>query len=446
MNQSLPIPRSQSTLPGKDSWQPFTAVAQALFWPDRKLASMWLITIGLLVIGLISQAGLPLFLGFFGLLGVHLSIPIQINHLTSRKSWLLLPGFKTLVMLLLAGLLLLWMLAIIILNLQWSEPNWILLPYTALAFSLIILPAIYVRHLWPLLAQLIFLVAIMTREEIAIWLKLHGTSFWFGAVLTGCTFMMWILMVYRWLHPAQQFRDQTERTSLFALYGIEIQWLMRLTRRPASLAGTQLLGDGDSWQASLVRASWATWMTPAVFVLIDLLFSKPDKPSDLWSEQFFMVLLTLCPLFTLAVQQQKPTQRLGRCWLYLNGDRSAMYGFVEKAFYQEFAAYLTMAFILICLLVPATMILPLLCYAGSATVLLCYLIFALSGRHIGWSISTNLLLLIALILAMDVLWASPNLIYLTSLGLLLPVYSLRRFTKNYWLRMDYSQLKPRQLV
>jgi hypothetical protein len=187
-------------------------------------------------------------------------------------------------------------------------------------------------------------------------------------------------------------------------------------------------------------------MTPAVFVLIDLLFSKPDKPSDLWSEQFFMVLLTLCPLFTLAAQQQKPTQRLGRCWLYLNGDRSAMYGFVEKAFYQEFAAYLTMTFILMCLLVPATMILPLLCYAGSATLLLCYLIFALTGRHIGWSISANLLLLIVLIIAMDYLWASPDLIYLTSLGLLLPVYSLRRFTKNYWLRMDYSQLKPRQLV
>jgi membrane protein implicated in regulation of membrane protease activity len=92
------------------------------------------------------------------------------------------------------------------------------------------------------------------------------------------------------------------------------------------------------------------------------------------------------------------------------------------------------------------MILPMLSYGSCATILLCYLVFALSGHTLWWSICANVALLIALIVAMKFLWHSPDLIYLSSLALILPVYSLRRYGKARWLRLDYSQLKPKQLI
>jgi len=447
MIKSLTLPLARVKSSENISWRSFQAVAQAILWPDRWLAGAWLFTIGLLLVGILSKIALPIFCGAFILLGLHLSIPIQINNLTGRKSWLLLPGFKPLILVFLAGLQIIWLLAITVLIWDTPDPKWIALPYTALIFSLVMLPAIYARHLWPLLA-LIFLLMILTANQEALrWLKTNGTTFWFGGIIVISVLAMWLLMCVGWLHPAQRERNEIKKTSVYALYGIEIQLLMRLTRRPASLAGTMLLGDGDSWLASMVRAIWATWLLPVTFWLIDLLVTSPGKPpARFWSEQAFLVLLTLAPLFTLAVQQQKSTQRLGRCWLYLSGSRQTMYGFAERAFYRELAAYLATTFMLMLLIVPFSMILPLLCYALSATLLLCYLIFALAGRTFWWSISANLLLLIGLMVAMDFLWASPKLIYLTSLALVLPVYSLRRFGKSYWLHMDYSQLKPRQLL
>jgi hypothetical protein len=172
--------------------------------------------------------------------------------------------------------------------------------------------------------------------------------------------------------------------------------------------------------------------------------SQPQ--SHMWSEQTFLVLLTLCPLFTLSAQQQKSTQRLARCWLFTNGCRQTMYGFAERKFYRELAAYLMMTLILMLLLVPIPMILPLLCYGTSATLLLCYLIFTLAGRIYWWSMSANLVLLIGLLVAVDFLWKDPKLMYLTSLALVLPIYSLRRYGKAFWLKLDYAQLKPRQLL
>lgn len=447
MIKSLAIPSAKPTFSKSLSWPAFKAVAQAVFWPDRWLAGLWLLTLGLLLVGMLTKIAFPLIAGIFGILSLHLSIPIQINNLSGRKSWLLLPGFKQLILSLLGALLLLWVFVVFLMI--WSSPNpkWIVLPYTALIFSLVMLPTIYVRHMWPLLVQVILLVIIVTRDDTRSWLQANSTTLWFSGVLILGTLLLWLVMNYRWLHPAQRARSETKKTSVFALYGIEIPLLMRLTRRAASLGGTMLLGDGDSWLASMVRAAWATWMAPVIFLLIDVLFTEPGQPaSKLWTSHSFLVLLTLCPLFTLGAQQQKSTQRLGRSWLYFSDSRQRMYGAAERAFYQELVAYVAMTVVLALLLLPLPMILPLICYATAATLLLCYMIFALVGQAFWWSISANLLLLLALLLAMDFLWEMPQLIYLASLALVLPVYSLRRFGKSYWLRMDYSQLKPRQLL
>jgi len=447
MNTQLSEPLASRWFGATLSSQPLLAMAQAVFWPGRWLAMAWLLAIGLCVFAAIGNTGLPLVFGVVGLFSLHLSIPIQINHLSRKKSWLLLPDFKPVVLTLLLVVLGLWLISLTIL--VWLKPaiSWQLLPYSALTFSLVMLPTIYHRHMWPLLAELIVLLAVVTQPDLKVWLAENGTTLWFAGLIVATTLGMWLWMGYRWLHPAQRDRAAVKRTSLFALYGIEIPWLLRLTRQSTSLEGTLLLGDGDSWRASWVRALWATWLAPVIFLLIDILFTNPDKPATrLWTAQAFLVLLTLTPLFTLAAQQQKSTQRLGRCWLFLTGCRQSMYGFAERAFYQEFIAYLAMTLVLLLVLVPHPMILPLLGYGTSATLLLCYLIFALAGRTFWWSMSANLLLLIALMVAMDFLWASPNLIYLTSLALLLPVYSLRRYGKAYWLKLDYSQLKPRQLL
>jgi|GEM_PF-1839440 len=446
MNHELSAPLASSRLAGS-TFQPLLAMAQAVFWPGRWLAIAWLLAIGLCVIGGVSKNSLPSIFGIVGLFSLHLSIPIQINNLSRKKSWLLLPDFKPLLLSLLLLLLALWLVAMTAFKLLVPQTSWLVLPYGALIFSLIMLPAIYLRHIWPLLAELLILVAIGAQPDVQVWLAANGTTPWFVSVIVAITVCMWLWMWLRWLHPAQRHSGEVTRTSLFALYGIEIPWLLRLTRQSTSLAGTLMLGDGDSWSASLVRALWATWLAPLIFLLIDLIFTNQGKPpTRLWTAHAFLVLLTLTPLFTLAAQQQKSTQRLGRCWLFLAGCRQRMYGFAERAFYQELMAYTAMTLVLLLVLVPYPMILPLLCYGASATLLLCYLIFALAGRTFWWSVSANLLLLIALLVAMDFLWMSPKLIYLTSLALILPVYSLRRYGKAYWLKLDYSQLKPRQLL
>lgn len=447
MIKSLSMPLSGPKISEHLSWQSCQAIVQAVLGQDRWLARLWLLTIGLLVIGVISKAALPLIGGIFGLLGLHLSIPIQINNLTGRKSWLLLPGFKPLLLTLLATLLLIWLLAMTMLIWNTPDPKWILLPYTALVFSLVMLPAIYVRHLWPLLVLVALLITITANPEAILWLKNNGTTLWFSGVIVASVVLMWLLMCYYWLHPRQRERSKTKKTSVYAFYGIEIQALLRLTRRPATLAGTLLFGDGDSWVASMVRAALATWLVPLFFVLSDLVLLSPaNRPSQIWQSEWFLVLILASPLFTLAAQQQKSTQRLGRCWLYLNSNRQTMYPFAERAFFQELIAHLSMILILAFIVFPLPLILPVLCCAAAATIMLCYLIFALVGQAFWWSISANLLLLLALMVILEFLWGMPQLMYLMSLAFILPVYSLRRYGKAYWQKLDYSQLKPRQLL
>lgn len=444
MIKSLTLPLARVKSSENISWRSFQAIAQAILWPDRWLAGAWLFTLGLLLVGILSKIALPIFAGALMLMGLHLSIPIQINNLTGRKSWLLLPGFKPLILLFLAGLQLIWLLTIFVLIWDTPNPTWIALPYTALIFSLVMLPAIYVRHLWPLLVLIFLLMIIAPNQEAVRWLKTNGTTLWFAGVIVVSVLAMWLLMGVGWLHSAQRERNETKKTSVYAFYGIEIQPLLRLTRRPASLAGMMLFGDGDSWPASVVRAILATWLVPSFILLTDLLFR--GSPSELWHSHWFLALIIASPLFTLAAQQQKSAQRLGRCWLYLHGSRQAMYQFVERAFYQELIAHFTMILILALILIPLPMVLPLLCCAAAATIFLCYLIFALVGLPFWWSISANLILLLALMVTIDFLWETPQLIYLLSLILIVPVVMLRRFGKAYWLKLDYTQLKPRQLL
>ncbi len=437
-----------AALPGRWlAYQPLLGMAQAVFWPSRLFASAWLLTLGAGLIGILTKAGAPLIFALFGLVGVHLSIPIQISTLSRKKSWLLLPGFQPLVLHLLLLLLLLWLVIATLLLLQSPQPNWLALPYLAFGFSLVILPSIYVRHLWPLLLEMVIFIACLKNPAITAWLATHVAEPWLVSAVIASTLLMWGWMKLRWLHPAQRAVADAKRTSVFALSGLELPWLMRLTRQSASLEGSLLLGDGDSWHASVIRAAWATWLTPAVMLVIGLLFAGSKKSfQPLWLDQSFLVLLTLAPLFTLSVQQLKSTQRLGRCWLFLAAPRQAMYGFVERVFFKELAAYLAMTLSLMLVLVPYPMILPLLCYGASVTLLLSYLIFALVKQHYGWSIGANLLILLIMLVAMDFLWATPQLVYLSSLALVLPVYSLRRYGKASWLKLDYSQLKPRQLL
>lgn len=447
MNRTIAAFAQPRWLTSSLPWQPLLAVAQAVLCPNRWLTLVWALALGLLLVGIFSNAGLPLISGFMLLLSLHLIIPIEINNLSRKKSWLLLPDFKSLVLKLLLLILMLWLVLITVINLMESTPNWLRLPYSALVYSLVMLPTIYVRHLWPLLAEIIMFIAVGSNAGVRSWIDEHGTAPWFTALVITSTIAMWVWMKYHWLNPTQRANSQVTRTSIYALSGLEMPWLLRLTRRTTSLEGTLLLGDGDSKLASLMRALYATWLAPAVYWFMDLIFGGDKKlPTLVLEKPMFVALFILGPLLSLGIMQLKSTQRLARCWLFLGGPRQAMYGFVERKFYQELAAYQVMTVILMFVLIPLPMLLPMLCYGTSATLLLCYLVFALSGRTSWWSIIATIVLLITLLVAMKFLWASPGLIYLTSLALLLPVYSLRRYGKANWLKLDYSQLKPRQLL
>lgn len=447
MNKILTLANPGGRFQASAAWQPLFAIAQAVLWPSRWLAMAWILTIGLLLVGILSSAGLPLISGIVLLISLHLVIPIEINNLTRKKSWLLLPDFQALVLKLLLFILLIWLAVITLLNFKSSTPNWLLLPYSALVFSLVMLPTIYVRHLWPLLAEIILLLAITANTSAKNWLLTTATAPWFIGLVIICTIAMWLWMKYRWLRPAQCADNTVNRISLFAICGVEVQWLLRLTRGSTSLEGTLLLGDGDRWHASVMRALYATWVAPVAYWATHFLFGSTENLPEISLEKpAFLALLTLGPLLTLGFFQLKSSQRLARCWLFLGGDRQSMYGFVERKFYQDLLAYQAMTVVLMFSLLPVPMILPMLCYGSCATILLCYLVFALSGRSFWWSISANVLLLIALMVAMKYLWTEPDLIYLSSLALILPVYSLRRYGKARWLRLDYSQLKPKQLL
>lgn len=448
MNDTLIAAQNSGRLMAKVRWQPLWAMAQAVLWPSRWLAMAWILTMALILLGLFSQSTkVLLFLGVVLLLSLHLIIPIEINNLSRKKSWLLLPDFKSLVLKLLLLILLLWLTAFTLLNLASTTPLWLVLPYGALVFSMVMLPTIYVRHLWPLLAEIILLIAIGANTSVKSWLGEHGTAPWFTSLIVASTIAMWVWMMYRWLHPAQRDNNKVTRLSFFALCGIELQWLLRLTRSSKSLAGTLLLGDGDSRLASMMRALFATWIAPAAYAFTDLVFGGDNTLQALMLEKpSFVALFTLGPLFTLAILQMKASQRLARCWLIIGGPRQTMYGFAERMFYQELFAYQAMTAILIVLLLPLPMILPMLCYGTCATIFLSYLVFALAGRTLWWSIAATLTLLVALLVVMKFLWSSPDLIYLTSLALVLPVYSLRRSGKARWQKLDYSQLKPKQFA
>ena len=99
MNDTLIAAQNSGRLTAKVRWQPLWAVAQAVLWPSRWLAMAWILTMTLILLGLFSPSTkVLLFLGVVLLLSLHLIIPIEINNLSRKKSWLLLPDFKSLVL------------------------------------------------------------------------------------------------------------------------------------------------------------------------------------------------------------------------------------------------------------------------------------------------------------------------------------------------------------
>lgn len=431
--------------PALSRWQPLLMMAKAVYGAQLWLAVLWLLAAISWLTGLLLQSGLPLVLGCATLCALQLSVPIQLNQLSNRKSWLLLPNFKQLVLQLLLLKLLFWLATVSILLLFSTLPVLNILMLVATIYSLIVLPCLYVRHLWPLAVEFILLLIAMKQQHLLqqalLWVD-HQPLLLLVPLLA--LVLLWWAFARYWLNPQQQAKVQHVQISSYRLY-YTTNYLPSLSKKAVSLARSWLMADGDSWPAMLMRATTNVWFLPLTYFAIELLFNLTSDHKLFPIDPFYQLMVLILPMVTLYNTLLKTNLRSRTAWLLSPVSRAGMFGWIELAHWREFAAYLLVTLGTAMLLFPAWSLCWQFPVVFAFGVLNLYLSFLLAAVHPMVKTLTPILLTTAVYLSGRYTWEQPLHAAGLTLLLLLPVYPLRRYAKNYWATLDYTQLNPRQL-
>lgn len=338
-----------------------------LLWPSLPIKFLW----GILLIAIATSglAGQPkiMVIPLVCLMLLLFCIPLQFIPLSRNRSWLLLPHFRQHSRLLLLTLpLIMALLSGTAMQLV-GKGFWLPMQLGLFATAVFILPCLLFGNILPFIFNSMLL-ALILASNLQQHLPIFSQPLLFG-LLTLLNLSLLCSFAVLWLKPGR--RLQRSAPTNYQNAGIW-QFLKRLTRKSATLHGSLLLGQGDSWRARSLRTLAFCWYLPGAMLLWLQLFSEKSLPE----QSIILALFVMFPTFLLVEQLSNMLKRVRRAWLTLPVSRRQLYQILEKQAFKEI--------LLATLIISPLMLLVFPDLATAAAILLLWSSLLLFGMYLSW--------------------------------------------------------------
>lgn len=407
----------------------FLVLADRLLWPSLPIKILWLILVtAVLFSAFVPQATLVI-LPLSCLLLLIFCIPLQFMQLRHKRSWLLLPYFKQQSRLLLLIVTLLVGILSGSLMLILGHSFWLAFQFGALAFAVLILPCLLFGNLRPLLFNSALLV-VLFGSDVLNW-QPDVSPLMLAVVLAAINTLLLSWFCLNWLKPGttKAVANDSQQSK---------NWLRQFTRKPATLSGSLLLGQGDSWQARTLRSVAYCWYLPGFMLVWSIFFSSGSFPQ----QHFLRAMFIVFPGFLLIDHLSNMLRRVRRAWLQLAGTRQQLFCQLERQALKELLVTAIVITPLIIWLLPtaAALTMLLLVWPG---LMLCslYLSWRLINVSVFWSGSALITLNILTIAAVVVCWHQPYYLVIYALVLISLATILRQQVRQRFHLQDWARLK-----
>lgn len=322
--------------------QQYWQLHRILMFPLRGVRWMAMGVLGLVALGgvlwLLTGSQTPLMLAFLMALpvvmAVIITVPMQMLSLVSSKQFFWMPGLRNKtfsILLLLNGLITL----LVILFLELKPNNLSMLNVSAMVFLMlsvisffVLLSSVYFQKLQPFVFILIWGIGVLVFK--------YGHSY---ALLNfGLAILVW-LCCYKWWCgwvPHKYFGNYFALSpeKMWQMNGFRSEGIGILryqsSSAPRSLSGTLLTGASDGF-TSKIGYELGQLLVIAGLLLVVIFFFPPTS-----KEHIFKILPFV--LFTFVSARNSQIQllcyrNLHRIWIYFEGSRSGLFGYLEKQYF-----------------------------------------------------------------------------------------------------------------
>lgn len=404
------------------------SLAGRLLWPSIPMRALWLLLISAVLLSLLSPDPKLVLIPLSCLSLLVFCIPLQFMQLRHKQSWLLLPYFKQHSRILLSLVtILVGMLGGSIMYLA-SQPAWLGFHLSILAFATLVLPCLVLGNLKPLIISCAMLILLM-QSPLSLPIQPDEVLFTLLTVV-NIALLSWFHLA--WLKTRKTKGSTQQKTS----YPIA-NWLLQFTRKPASLAGSLLLGQGDSWQARFFRSLAYCWYLPAFMLLWSLFLDFSGIPE----ERFLRSMFIIFPGFLLTSQLMTVFRRMRRAWLQLAVNRQQLFRVLEHLALKELLTAAIVITPLIFSLLPSKTALALVAFWPILMLFHLYLGWRLINIRLFWSGSIMILITFSAITLLILCWQQPAYLLLGAVVLAGGVLMLRQQLKAQCLTQDWAKLK-----
>lgn len=413
-----------------------TSLAGLILWPSLLIKVVWLImlaaimaftAIGFAELNIVPLVCIALLLFF---------MPLQFIKFRVKRSWWLLPSFRqqSCFLLITIALLLGLTVATAFLSAQLSFLTTFVV--ATLTFSLTVLPYLYYGSFRPVIIT-VSLCALLLGNTVKS-LLITNWSWHYSVVLLTVNLLVIVWFAYGWLKPS---RTKSAMPIISHAPIAHSLLLTRLTRKPATLSGTLLLGQGDSWVARCWRAAGYCWWLPG-FMLIGSLLSDKFGFSD---NPMFRALAILWPIMMLSEKFREILIRARRAWLVLPGGRQQLFGQLEQLACKEIIVCGLASSLVIMLLASANAMVPLLVFWPVLAFCCLYLSWFVINWPLLYSAITMALLCFGAVGCVIYSWQQPLHIVSATAALIITTLLLRLRVKKQLLQQNLATLKLQTL-
>jgi len=408
----------------------FFSVARMLLWPSLLIKGLWLVLFAMSALFLMSSYPKILLVPLACLMLLVFCIPLQSMSLRFKSTWLLLPHFKQHSRIVLVGTALFFGLLSGCVFLLIQHPFGVGFNLGLLAFAALILPCLRYGHLWPLLLSSAILIVLASSKLLNTLLVTPITSAFIFLPLLNIALIAWFWT--RWLTPSQGFTAPQNTFCLDLRAG-----LFKMTRKPATLSGSLLLGQGDSLQARIIRNIAYCWYLPAFMLFWSVFFMQGVMPE----QPFLRALFIFFPGFILIEQLTHLYRRVRRAWLHLPVGRQQLFTLIARQAHTELSIATLIVSPLMFWLLPVKTAIAMLLLWPSLMLFCLYLSWRLITVSLLWTGSALITLQLLSILAL-IFWSQqPGYLVIIGAFFASAALWLKKYVRVHSYTQDWAQLK-----
>lgn len=406
------------------------SLASRLLWPSLPIKVLWLLLVAASILGLLSEQPKLVVVPLSCLVLLIFCIPLQFMQMRHKRSWLLLPYFKQHArLLLLAVTLLIGLLSGALMYLA-AQRFWLGFQFGVLAFAALILPCLLYGNLRPLLLNSALLVVLFASKVLDMLPVQHPINPIVILAVINMLLLGWFW--FTWLKPVKG-----KTITRVANCNPAANWLLQFTRKPATLSGSLLLGQGDSWQARVLRCVAYCWYLPGFMLIWSVFFNSGAMPE----QSFLRAIFVLFPGFLLTDQLANMFRRVRRSWLQLASNRQQLFFTLERHALKELFVAALVITPLISWLLPSKTAIAMILLWPSLILFNLYLSWRLINVSVFWSGGALVALNILAVTTLTLCWQQPGYLILAAALLVGSTLQLRKKVRRSSQTQDWAKLK-----